>query len=100
MSVVNELSELLDKEIAVTMSDGFVYRGRLKKYDEKTIILEDVYEATNKDVDWVETVVKTKDGEKVKTVKGFIHWRKIMLPRVFIQLKWVLRFWPWEAKES
>ena len=97
MSIEGELADLRNREIAVTMTDGFIYRGTLKKYDKHTLVLTGVYEASNKDVDWIETRYKDEGGEKIKAVKGFIHWRKIMLPKVFLRTKWVLRMWPWDV---
>ena len=96
MSLTNELSGLIDKEIAITMKDGLIYRGILKKFDENVLVLEDIYEASNKDVNWVETRIPGKEGKKIKAVKGYIHWRKIMLPKLIVRVPMVLRFWPWE----
>lgn len=97
LSIEAELANLVNKEIAITMTDGLIYRGILSKYDKETIVLMDVYEASNKDVDWIETSYKDKKGKKVKSVKGFIQWRKIMLPKAYIRTKWILRLWPWEV---
>lgn len=98
MSLTTELSGLIDKEIAITMKDGMIYRGILKKFDKDTIVLEDIYEASNKDVNWVETRITSEDGKKVKAVKGYIHWRKITLPKLIMRVPMVLRLWPWELE--
>ncbi len=96
MTLVNELSNLVDTEIAMTMTDGLIYRGVLKKFDAETVVLVKVYEASKKDINWVETKKTNEKGEKMKAVKGFIYWRKITLPRLMARTSKILRFWPWE----
>ena len=92
MSLVEELTELKDTEIAVMMNDGNGYRGRLARFDQEIMVLEEVYETSTTDVDWIET----KEAEKITTVKGYVPWRRITLPRVIIRIPMILRIWPWQ----
>ncbi len=92
MLIQQELTELLHQEIAVIMSDGNAYRGTLKKFDGEIIILSEIYETSTHEIDWVETEGKR---EKPVTIKGFVPWRKITLPRLIIRMNEVLRIWPW-----
>ena len=92
MLLQQELTELLHQEIAVIMSDGNAYRGKLKKFDNEVVILVDIYETSTHEIDWVET-----EGNKSKpvTIKGFVPWRKVTLPRLIVKMDQVLRIWPW-----
>ena len=92
MLLQTELAELLHKEIAVIMADGNAYRGKLKKFDEDILILEEIFETSTHEIDWIET----DDGSgKPVTIKGFVPWRRVTLPRLIIRTEMVLRIWPW-----
>ncbi len=73
------------------MNDGQAYRGILKNFDKEVLILENIFETSNEDVDWVET----KGQKKGPSIKGYMHWRRITLPKVIIRNQMVLRIWPW-----
>lgn len=90
--IQQELTELLHKEIAVIMADGNAYRGKLKKFDAEVLILEDIYETSTHEIDWVET--ENSSGKTV-TIKGYVPWRKVTLPRLIVRMDMVLRIWPW-----
>jgi small nuclear ribonucleoprotein (snRNP)-like protein len=96
MTLVDELNELKDTEIAVVMNDGQAYRGKLEAHDKDTIIMVNILETSNVDVDWVETKGKKKEGH---TIKGYMHWRRITLPKLIIRTHLVLRVWPWQPKK-
>ena len=95
MTLVDELEELTNTEIAVVMNDGQAYRGTLSGFDEETIILTNILETSNQDVDWVES----GGGKKGPSIKGYMHWRRITLPRLIIRSQMVLRVWPWQPKK-
>ena len=54
MLLNDELSSLVDSEIAVIMNDGQAYRGKLTRYEEDIIVLENIYETSNQEIEWVE----------------------------------------------
>jgi len=96
MTLVDELEELGNTEIAVVMNDGQAYRGTLDGFDDETIILIKILETSNQDVDWVES----GGGKKTPAIKGYMHWRRITLPRLIIRSQMVLRIWPWQPKKQ
>lgn len=95
MTLVDELKELENTEIAVVMNDGQAYRGVLKDFDKDIIVLVNILESSNEDVDWIEG----KEKKEKPTIKGYIHWRRITLPRVIIRCDMLLRIWPWQPKK-
>ena len=95
MALEDELKELKNTEIAVVMNDGQAYRGVLVNFDKECIILEKILETSNEDIDWVE-------GKKAGTqpaIKGYMHWRRITLPKLIVRNQMVLRIWPWQPKK-
>lgn len=97
MTLSDELKNLVDNEIAIVMNDGMTYRGILKNFDEETIVMEQVFEASRGQIDWI----KTSDGNNSgPTLKGYLHWRKITLPKLYARTDRVLRIWPWMPSEN
>lgn len=91
MTLVDELKDLSNKEIVIIMNDGQAYRGNLVDFDEDTIVMNNVLETSNQDIDWVES-----EGKKgPSTIKGYLHWRRITLPKLIVRNEMVLRIWPW-----
>ena len=95
VSISHELEDLVNKEIAITMYDGQAYRGKLSAFDHETIILTEVYEASTAEIDW-----RGEADKKSEIIKGYIPWRKITLPRVIMNMDFILRIWPWEVGEK
>ena len=91
-----ELTGLLQTEIAIICNDGQAYRGILKSFDRDIMVLEEIYETSNEEIDWIEI----KD-EKTKgtSIKGYIPWRRVTLPKLIIRMQMILRIWPWAPKE-
>lgn len=96
MLLEQELEQLIKKEIAVIMNDGQAYRGKLTRFDSEIIVLEEVYETSNDDIDWVEVT----EGKKATAIKGYIPWRRVTLPKLIVRVPMVLRIWPWTAKKK
>jgi len=95
LSLSHELENLVNKEIAITMGDGHAYRGTLSSYDSGTLVLTKVHEASTAEIDW-----RGEKSPSQEVIKGYIPWRKITLPRVLINVEFVLRIWPWELSEK
>lgn len=93
MLLSQELTDLLHSEIAVIMNDGMAYRGLLEKFDNEVIVLTNVYETSNQEIDWVESEAAKESGSG--TIRGYVPWRRITLPRLIIRIQMVLRIWPW-----
>jgi len=96
MLLEQELEQLIKKEIAVIMNDGQAYRGKLTRFDHDIIVLEEVYETSNDDIDWVEVT----EGKKATAIKGYIPWRRVTLPKLIVRTQMVLRIWPWTATKK
>ena len=94
MLLDDELRSLVDSEIAVIMNDGQAYRGTLIRFEKDVIVLNNIYEATNQEVEWVEA----KDEADKSITKGYLPWKKVTLPEVIIRLPMVLRIWPWSPE--
>ena len=94
MTLVDELKPLKGTEIAVVMNDGQAYRGVLENFDADCLVMIKLLETSNEDVDWVEA--KQKSGA---SIKGYMHWRRITLPRLIVRNEMVLRIWPWQPKK-
>jgi small nuclear ribonucleoprotein (snRNP)-like protein len=87
-----ELTTLLKTEIAVIMNDGQAYRGILVRFDNEVVVLENVYETSNDEIDWVEV---SDDKSKATAIKGYIPWRRVTLPKLIVRVPMILRIWPW-----
>ena len=98
MALTDELEKLLQQEIAIVMNDGMTYRGKLTKYDDDTIVMENVFEASRGQVDWIKSSNAQEGGST--TLKGYLYWRKITLPKVYARTDKVLRIWPWVPKDK
>ena len=62
--IMDHLRELLGKELIVVCTDHAAYRGRLEKYDEESIVIQEVLELNRKDLRWTEPQVSPQaDGD-------------------------------------
>ena len=95
MLIEEELKGLLNTEIAITMSDGQAYRGYLHRFDADVMVLENVYETSTQEVDWVES----KESRGQTSIKGYVPWRRITLPKLIVRVPMVLRIWPWSSRD-
>jgi small nuclear ribonucleoprotein (snRNP)-like protein len=98
MTLTDELKNLVDHEIAIVMNDGMTFRGKLIKYDEETIVIDNVYEAPRGQVDWIKSADMQNSGGS--TLKGYLQWRKITLPKLLARTDRILRIWPWVKPEK
>jgi len=81
MALLEELKEIADKDIVVIMTDGRGFRGKLKKYDNETLVLTDVFETSNQEVD----------------EQGRMYWRRVLHSKLIVRVDKVMRIWPWDA---
>ena len=49
---------------------------------------------------WNEIDWRGEEDSDKGTIRGYIPWRKVTLPRVIINVEHILRIWPWEIKEK
>ena len=98
MALTDELEKLKNSEIAIVMNDGMTYRGKLTKFDEETIVLEQVFEAYHGQVDWIKSSSAQEGGGT--TLKGYLSWRRITLPMLFARMDRILRIWPWVVPDK
>jgi small nuclear ribonucleoprotein (snRNP)-like protein len=78
---MDEMKNLVGKEIVVIMVDGRGYRGVLDTVDTDIAVLSNVYETQNQEVD----------------ERGYMFWRKVLHSQVFLRLPMVMRVWPWDV---
>ncbi len=78
------------------MSDGKKFRGRLMRFDNEALVLEEVYELSDR-LQWVLPVIYTtlmKKGSQPpdiveETDRGYLN-------HVIINNRHIIRIWPWE----
>ncbi len=85
--------------------DGSAYRGRLEKYDDEAVVLQEVLELNMKDLRWTEPQVSPQsDGDITAQIDayGSIDTRRmrVSLRYVIITLESITRIWPWVPAES
>ena len=103
--IMDHLRELLGKELVVVCLDGGTYRGRLEKYDEEALVMQEVLELNPKDLRWIEPQVSPQaDGDIASQVDAYgnIDTRRlrVSLRYVIIRLESVSRIWPWLPVDS
>jgi len=81
MTFIEEVQNLVGKEIVVIMVDGRGYRGILDKADRDIAILSNVHETQNQEVD----------------ERGYMFWRKVLHAQVYIRVPMIMRVWPWDV---
>lgn len=86
----NKLDGLLGKEILVVMDDDIVSLGMLEEFDEKILVLKNVYQAPSKKIDW-KRVRSTSKEKKV----GFMDWSEVNLEEVYVMIEHITRIWKW-----
>ena len=81
MVLHEELKEISDKDVVIIMMDGRGFRGKLKKFDDETLVLSDVFETSNQEVD----------------EHGRMYWRRVLHSKLIVRIPMILRIWPWDA---
>jgi len=84
MTFIEEVQNLVGKEIVIIMVDGRGYRGILDKADRDIAVLSSVFETQNQEVD----------------ERGYMFWRKVLHEQVYIRVPMVMRVWPWDVGGS
>ncbi len=100
MSLIeDELERLVERNIVVVMSDGNKFRGKLNRFDSKTLVLEDVVELSDR-FQWVKPVIYTTVAQSIAEKQDIIDQSaRSYLNEVIINTKHVVRIWPWEPKK-
>ncbi len=97
-----ELEQYLNQTILVITDDGLAFLGELKDFDSETLILEEVYQTSAKDINWKNTDISDfwTDSVKIREVKqkssdevGVVEWVKIDLERLYVRIEHVVRIW-------
>ena len=98
MPLTDELEKIRESDIAIVMNDGMTYRGKLVDFDSETLIMENVYEASQNQVDWIKSCDGNEGGSS--TLRGYMTWRRITLPKLLARTDKILRVWPWVATDE
>ncbi|MEF8874970.1 MAG: hypothetical protein V5A88_09940 [Candidatus Thermoplasmatota archaeon] len=105
-----ELKGLKGKRILIVMDDELGFLGKLIDFDSETLILNDVYQSSAKEINWEEiqmtdvwkrgVKIKEADEEKKterKDKRGYVEWVEVNLDRVYIRTDHIARIW-YESK--
>lgn len=102
MALIQEqLRDLLGKELAVVCTDGSAFKGRLEKFDDEAIVLQETLELRKEDLRWVEPTVSprmdTADISSHIDAYGVVDTSKlrVSLRTVIIRIATISRIWPW-----
>ena len=100
MSLIEDLlAELIGGEIAVVMTDGRKFRGKLVNHDSKVLILEDVLELSDK-LQWAKPIISTTITESIADSKDIVEQsERGYLNKVLINTRHIIRIWPWKPKK-
>ncbi|MEF8874430.1 MAG: hypothetical protein V5A88_07155 [Candidatus Thermoplasmatota archaeon] len=101
-----ELKDLKEKRILIVMDDGLSFLGKLIDFDSDTLILEDVYQAEAKQINWKNFEMKNvwgkparlkeigeKDEKDEEEKVGYVEWVEVDLDRLYIQIDHTVRIW-------
>ena len=95
----DELSSLTNRNIIVIMSDGRKFRGTLVNHDSKILILEDVYELSDR-LQWVRPIIYTTVSPTITDKQDVIDQAdRGYLNTVIINTRHIIRIWPYEPKK-
>lgn len=99
MSLIeDELERLAERDVAVIMTDGKKFRGKLIRFDSKTMVLEDVLELSDRQ-HWVKPIIYTSVEESITEQQNTIDQaERGYLDEVIINTRHIIRIWPWEPK--
>ena len=100
MSLIKEeLERLINWKIIVIMTDGKKFRGRLKKFDEQALVLQEVYELSDR-LQWIKPVIYTAVSKTIVKDQDVVEQsERGYLDEVIINNRHIIRLWPWEPKK-
>ena len=100
MSLIeDELEGLVDRSIVVIMSDGKKFRGKLIRFDSKTLVIEDVLELSDR-YQWAKPIIYTTVLRNVTDKPESVDQEdRGYLNEVIINTRHILRVWPWEPRK-
>lgn len=100
MSLIeDELGRYVDQNIVVVMSDGKKFRGKLIKYDLKIIVLEEVFELSER-LQWVKPIIYTTVAKSMTDQQDVVEQsERGYLNEVIVNTRHIVRIWPWEPKK-
>jgi small nuclear ribonucleoprotein (snRNP)-like protein len=97
--ISEELERLLNWKIIVVMTDGRKFRGRLKKFDEKALVISEIFELSER-LQWVKPVIYTTVSKTMSKGEDVVEQsERGYLDEVIINTRHIIRIWPWEPKK-
>ena len=93
-----KLKKLKGKRLITVMEDGEAFLGRLKEFDDDTIVLTEVCEGPSSEINWSTLEINTGKESKGSAEKdyGFVDWVCVNLKEVYIRVDHISRIWPWQ----
>lgn len=95
-----KLKKLRDRKLIVVMEDGEAFLGKLKEFDNDTIVLTEVYEGPSSEINWSDLKDNIDDVDRNNEVHGFVNWVSVNLEQVFLRVDHISRIWPWILTED
>lgn len=105
MAILQEhLKNMMNKDIVIVMTDGQAFKGKLRSYDDNSLILEEVMEARATDARWREALVTVpvsdfESGGAGGIMIGDTGSSMLKLTTVIIMLPHISRIWIWAPKK-
>ncbi|MFP4000826.1 MAG: hypothetical protein ACOCTN_04045 [Candidatus Natronoplasma sp.] len=93
-----KMKKLRGEVLIAVMDDGEAFLGKLRDFDEDTLILNEVYEGPSSEIKW-ETLGE-EDDQSPEMGYGFVDWVRVNLEEVYLRVNHVSRIWPWEHIEG
>ncbi|MFW5953139.1 MAG: hypothetical protein ACOCSJ_03160 [Candidatus Natronoplasma sp.] len=88
------LKDLKGERLIAVMEDGEAFLGKLKEFDEDTVVLTEVCEGPSSEIKWEAIGVKKNSSQKEGY--GFVDWVCVNLKEVYLRMDHISRIWPWE----
>jgi small nuclear ribonucleoprotein (snRNP)-like protein len=99
------LEKFQGKEVLVVQVDGNAFKGTLKEYDEKFMVMENVIQTSTQQRNWFRvTVAVPRSGTPSKekmiggTIVGDTESMLLELKTSLISLDHIMRIWLWTPK--
>lgn len=96
-----KLKALKEDKILIVMDDGLAFQGILEDFDKNTVVLNDVYQGSSKEINWSDISEIREESENIEDESslGFIDWTYVNMKEVYIRVDHISRIWIWAKKE-
>jgi small nuclear ribonucleoprotein (snRNP)-like protein len=97
--IEEELERLLNWKIIIVMTDGRKFRGRLIKFDSHALVIEEIYELSER-LQWIKPIIYTTVAKASVDSSSVVEQsERGYLDQLIINTRHIIRIWPWEPKK-